>query len=474
MKRTSYSIAIIVLVGVSVISLWVYQRYIKVEGPNLLPFEVELGDLKEIVRARGDVVSQKEFDLEFPFSGIVNRIFVREGQVVQRGTALMALNIRDLEIEKERLEASRAQMQADLQKEEIALENAYSDIVDVLESAYIKADDAVRVKTSALFSGSKTTLYTLTYNVCDYQAKTDATFLRLTSETELDIWQEELRVLDTSSRAVLEQALTNAKAHLTVFKNFLDRTNATLTAGCATGSSLDTYRTNVSTARTNIIDEISNANSQAQTIAIKPESIKSIEAKVQGVQSQIAAVEEEIRKSTLTAPALANVTKISLEEGEVFQSGQAAISLATVGYKIQADIVELDIAGIHDGDGNEVEIRLDAFPGKLFNGKVVSIEPKEIKKDGDSYYRINIIMDTQEKEIRSGMSADLIITISEKENVLKIPEIAVVEKGDKTFVLVMENDNQVEIEIEIGISDGENVEIISGLTEGQTVVVSAE
>ena len=77
-------------------------------------------------------------------------------------------------------------------------------------------------------------------------------------------------------------------------------------------------------------------------------------------------------------------------------------------------------------------------------------------------------------EIRSGMSADLEILISSKDSALKIPELVVYKRNDKEFVIVFEEGRNKEAEVETGISDGESIEIIKGLVEGQTVVVSAD
>ena len=105
---------------------------------------------------------------------------------------------------------------------------------------------------------------------------------------------------------------------------------------------------------------------------------------------------------------------------------------------------------------------------------MIFIEPKEIIKEGDKYYRLNVYLDKFAESLRPGMSADLIIFISFKDEALKIPELAIYDKGGKKFVKILKDNQQKEIEVETGISDGENVEVISGLVEGQIVIVSQE
>ena len=89
MKKITYYLILIIVLGSLVISFWTYKRYFEKEKPNILNFTVEVGNINEVVRARGEVVAQKEFDLEFPFSGTIKNIFVKEGQKVKSSDALL-------------------------------------------------------------------------------------------------------------------------------------------------------------------------------------------------------------------------------------------------------------------------------------------------------------------------------------------------------------------------------------------------
>jgi multidrug efflux pump subunit AcrA (membrane-fusion protein) len=84
MKKTSYYLIFIIIIGSFLIAFWVWQKYFKEESPSFLLFSVEKGEIKETIKARGEVIAKKEFDLGFPFSGIVEKIFVKEGQIVNQ------------------------------------------------------------------------------------------------------------------------------------------------------------------------------------------------------------------------------------------------------------------------------------------------------------------------------------------------------------------------------------------------------
>ena len=105
-------------------------------------------------------------------------------------------------------------------------------------------------------------------------------------------------------------------------------------------------------------------------------------------------------------------------------------------------------------------------------GSVVSVDPKEIIKDSDKYYRINLYFDVHGMEVRTGMSADLAILISSKQAVVRLPALAIYSKDGKKYVKVLESGGVKEVEVVTGISDGTNIEIIRGVSAGETVAIS--
>lgn len=550
MKKISYYIIAIVVAGVLLVSFWVYQRYIMEDNDNSLFFMVERGSIQESVLVRGEVVPQKEFDLAFPFSGIVDKIFVEEGQDVIQNSALMKLETVDFSLEIEKLNATLAQNQASLNKliagataedlnvletkvanaeksvsdKELNLQNAkdkadsdieidYGDVVEILNDAYTKADDGLSKQIDELFTNDDSSNPQLTFAVTEIQLEISSESERFIAGEELRNFKAELDILSSSDFSALDLAMQNARNHLDIIRNFLDTlTDAVNNASGISAATISTYKTNINTARTNINTAISNINDQEQAIAAqkvtnnnnidaaqeslndaesalelaqknldfkkagaRPEDIEIAEAQIREIKSQIAIIREKIRKSTLYAPGPAKVTKILLEEGELFVSGKTAVSLSASGHKIQADISELEIGKIREVNGNDVSIMLDSFPGKEFKGRVTSVDPREIVKDGDKYYRVNVFLDYSGEEIiRSGMSADLIINVSLKDNVLKLPEFVIYRKENKRFVKLLKDDEQVETEVRTGIADGEFIEILSGLEEGDAVIVSTD
>ncbi len=529
MKKISYYLIIIVAIGVILGSFWAYQRYFKKEKTKFLSFKVERGNIQEAVKVRGEVVSQKNFNLEFPFSGIVKKIFVKEGQNVDSGAPLIKLETIDFELEIRKYQAGLAEAKANLATQqakltelengtrpeaikvqevivanaETALGDAQQTLTDKLQDSYTKSDDAVRNRVDQFFDNPRSSNPKLLFTVpAGSQLKVDVEWERTIVENILIKWKISLDNLDTEGG--FDEYIKITKDNLNQIKSFLDKTalavNGVVQSSSISKATIDGWRSNVAIARTNMNIAIINftaaeeklktaksnlalvkqelilkqAGATKEQIIAQEAQVEQAKASMQSYQAQIAIVQEKIRKSTLYAPVSSKIVKVQFEKQELFKPGNIAVTLETSGHKVQADISELDIGKIKSIDKNNVLIQPDAFPGMNIEGKVISVEPKEIIKDGDKYYRVNIYMETHSDEIRPGMNVDLTIAVSSKENVLKIPELAIYKKDNKEFVTIVSKNGSRKVKIETGISDGESIEVVKGLEEGQTVIVSED
>ena len=125
--------------------------------------------------------------------------------------------------------------------------------------------------------------------------------------------------------------------------------------------------------------------------------------------------------------------------------------------------------------GLEAEVTLDAFPGQSFSGVVESIDLSGTNSGGNSKYTAVVRMD-REEDMLAGMNASVRITLDTAEDVLYVPAEAIVEDETGTYVYTSYNEKTGElsdpVEVETGVSDGTNVEIISGLSYGDTYYYS--
>ena len=137
---------------------------------------------------------------------------------------------------------------------------------------------------------------------------------------------------------------------------------------------------------------------------------------------------------------------------------------------ISIDVDELDILSVQEGQ--EAQITLEALEDQLFTGVVTQVADRTSGSEGSAKYTVEITVD-KEESMRVGMSASAVIITDKKENVVTIPSDAVQEQGPQIFVYTQYDSQEGVLsgiqEVETGMSDGEKVEITSGLEEGDTV-----
>jgi len=202
-------------------------------------------------------------------------------------------------------------------------------------------------------------------------------------------------------------------------------------------------------------------------------------ANVQNYQAQLA-------KTVLYAPISGLITKMEAKVGEVvFPSSPYSDSRVTfvsiisdVNYQIEVNVPEVDIAKIKIGD--PATITLDAYGNEIeFNATVISVEPAETVIEGIPTYKVKLQFDEQDDRIKSGMTANIDILTAKKDDVVIIPQRAIVTKAGEKLVRIIEelpeeritNINEVPVKMGLRGSDG-RIEIIEGVKEGDKVVTS--
>ncbi len=201
--------------------------------------------------------------------------------------------------------------------------------------------------------------------------------------------------------------------------------------------------------------------------------IASLEAQVKEAEATLALARQNLEKTILKAPIDGIITNIYKEVGENIALGEVFGVMISPQLIIEADVSEADIDKVKIGQ--KVDITFDAFsPDEHFTGQVFFIDPAETKIQDVIYYKIKVSLgDRKGKAIRSGMTANLEILTAKKDNVLYIPERAVLEEGGQNIVRVLTEKGIQKVPVRLGLRADEGlVEVKSGLREGQEVILS--
>jgi HlyD family secretion protein len=507
-------ISIIIILALCALGWYIYKN--SSENIKYDTITANRGSVSEIVSVTGNVKPLSDVNLAFEQGGKVDNILVSVGDKVYVGQPLISVSNTDLTANLNQAQANAKKALAQYQDikigtraEEITLqetqvENATLDLaqakaslINSLKDSYTKADDAVRNK-----------MYSLFINPIKYGAKlsfaTDSSLQdsiekgKDTINDTLDTWYLSLAKLDNTSD--LDAYYDTAKTNLSSIKVLLDDCATAVNllspdSSSVTQTQIDTWKLNISTARTNIDLAISSLagnydayKTGVSTLKISQDqlalkkagstsgTILGAEASYEAAQAGVLSAEAELAKSIIKSPIDGIVTNIDVKLGEIVPAGKDIVSVISYGqYEVEAFVPEADIAKIKIG--NEATSTLDAYGSNVFfDTSVIKIDPAATVIDGVPTYKVTLKFNNQDERVKSGMTANLDILSNKKDNVVVIPNrvISTNTDGSKYITVINGNDTSETINKNIvtGIRgyDG-NVEVVSGLNDGDIVVV---
>lgn len=211
--------------------------------------------------------------------------------------------------------------------------------------------------------------------------------------------------------------------------------------------------------------------------------IATARVEVESAQNELATAQVNLAKTVLRAPLDGKVLYISKKVGEQVSKVQSDDDTTTADTKhfivlaesskvqVKANVPESDIKSITLGQ--PVEVSVEASEDERMRGVVTEISSlPEVDGNGVVTYEVTTEITGPGDVLKEGMSAVISFIIKEKKNVLYIPNQAVTAEGGKQYVQVKQQDGTIgKKQVQGGLSDGENVEIISGLNRGDIVLM---
>ncbi|MFM2357953.1 MAG: hypothetical protein RJA61_690 [Candidatus Parcubacteria bacterium] len=481
-------------------------------GEDLLT--IQSGDFVKQVFVSGTVKATQSVELGFAQGGRVSRVYAKVGDKVVQGSVLAEVengDIRALILQKQAaLESAQAELaslkegnrpeeiavsQSQVLKDEAALEQTEQELVNTIRDAYDVSDDSVRNIVDQFVNNPRTTSPQIAFSVLDSNTKNTVETARVSIEAILNSWQESL--ISFSVESDLVKAETVAKQNLIAVSSLLAQASTVLsravTSQSVSASTISTWTADVSLARTAVNNSISgltnavtarrNAQSNldisrknlALDIAGATEAdINAETARVKAAEADVSNARSQLLKTLIVAPFTGVVTKMESKVGAVASSNVSDIGLISEGaFVIESFIPEVDIAEIEIGD--MADVTLDAYGSDvMFPTKVIAIEPAETVRDGVSTYKTVLEFINQDVRIKSGMTANVIITTERKTGVISVPQKIVGMRDGVRFVSVKENGEIKERIVTVGkVSSVGQIEILSGLDVGDVVVLTS-
>jgi HlyD family secretion protein len=361
-----------------------------------------------------------------------------------------------------------------------------------------------------IFNGQENTTNVLAFKA---SSKTDYTAANSAYESALSLYQQTPRTASASATdALLTQSITmqtavaqSLQSELNFFgavSDLAQTNNLTLPSKFPTVQS--TTRTNLATANsdlTTLLNDkktIDNAKqtitNDQQTITLdqvgnpdgsNPISLQVSSNSIQKEEEDLATQEANLADYTVSAPFGGTVSAVNVQAGD---SASGALATVISNSQIaQLSVNEVDAAKI--ALGNKATLTFDAIDGLTLTGTVAEIDSVGTVSQGVVSYDVKISFDTQDPRVKPGMTVNANIQTAVHQNVLTVPSSAVkTSTGGASYVLafdpaiasstiatagaqgILPLTAPMQIPVETGISDNTNIEITSGLTEGQQIV----
>ena len=204
-------------------------------------------------------------------------------------------------------------------------------------------------------------------------------------------------------------------------------------------------------------------------------------AEVQRNTANLQQLKEQLGYTTITAPIDGIVLSRDVEVGDAVSSilvlGSSATLVMTLGdtkeVYVKGKVDESDIGKVYLDQ--PARIKVESFKDKSFNGKVTKISPMGTEKDNVTTFEVRVSIINPGGELKAAMTANAEIILEEHKKVLMIPEGSIIyDKDKKASVEVPDakgKDGKRKVAVNIGISNGAKTELLSGLKEGEEVVL---
>jgi HlyD family secretion protein len=278
-----------------------------------------------------------------------------------------------------------------------------------------------------------------------------------------------------SAEADSERAMVDAEGpDVPLLKRQYERAVEMAKDGVVSASALDDADRNYKMA-------LNKQNVAKAQVTVLQAKIRQSEAEVAKDRANLAQLEEQLSYTDIVSPIDGIVLSRDVEIGDAVSSilvlGSSATLVMTLGdtsqVYVKGKVDESDIGKVYLGQ--PARIKVESFKDKTFYGKVTKISPMGVEKDNVTTFEVRVSINNPGGELKAEMTANAEIILEEHKNVLQIPEGAIIYDKDKQASVEVPDprakDGKRKIAVNIGISNGAKTELLSGLKEGDQVVL---
>lgn len=197
--------------------------------------------------------------------------------------------------------------------------------------------------------------------------------------------------------------------------------------------------------------------------------IRQAQSELLSAYASLESSEKQYQDAIIISPVTGRVAGKTVTTGQVVGSGVQLMTVEEMGQVYAVVNVEQKEMGRIQA-GLDADITVDAFPDKVFKGKVEVINP--VADTSNRMYKVKIKIQNDESNLKPGMFVQVNIAMGGETSVLAVPRSAVFQKQGLYYVFAAEGEKAVRKPVEVGEILGDKIEIKSGITENEVIVIS--
>ncbi|OPJ59411.1 efflux RND transporter periplasmic adaptor subunit [Clostridium chromiireducens] len=279
-------------------------------------------------------------------------------------------------------------------------------------------------------------------------------------------------ISDSEFKQQLIQAKTNQSLAQNTYndaKSAFDKVKILYEAEASTKQDLDNAQSKLNSAETQLNSANDNLNLLNNKIGSQTAAVA--ESQVEQAQGAVDLVQAQLDNAVVKSPIDGVVSERDADAGEIVSSSKSVITIADNSSFIgEINIRDKDLSGIAVGE--KVEVKVNSFEGKNFEGVIDNISPTADSKT--QLYNVKMKLAKDDSSLKSGMVVKILLTKDKKDNIAALPSNAIVVNNGVQYVYEVVEDKVKKISVSVGISDGKYTEITSGVELGDKVIIEGQ
>jgi HlyD family secretion protein len=291
---------------------------------------------------------------------------------------------------------------------------------------------------------------------------------------ELVAAQEDLRVARAGGPpdqlADLAGDLSKAKIDVKNYQHMQSTLQQLVAQHAATQDELDQNQANLARAQATLSALQQRKADLAQRSGTDGERAQ---LRVEQANAQIASLEKKAQSAVLEAPVSGTLYSLPVHAGDYVQTGDVLAQLADLHkVHIRAFVDEPDLGWL--ATGQAVEVTWDAMPSRVWKGLTKQIPREVVARGSRSVAEVLCSVDNSQLELLPNINVNVRIVVRESQNALVVPRAAIRTRGTEHYVFVLISGMIRQRTVETGISNATRYQVLSGLSEGDQVVLPGD